>query len=326
MKQTTTTKATATDNKTAFAAMLETYATESKDTTTAAYADALTNLATAVAYSVLKKCIHTSYNPTLVSLRTDIAKAKSDASRQAYASDHAYKNTYNQDGDPVVKVDDPDCAKALADLAHAATIGDGYDLVHDAIAAILEETAKQAEREPEQPTDLERVYTVRRLNRKVWIKSAESVNGWETVETSPIREIYKAVRRAIDTSRAASTDPRNGYTYLEDLATDPESGEQTAIYRRLAKYADLGGYATDFNGATTFYTVDNDTVDRYDDMVAALNLTKKQAQILTLKQSGHGNKAIATYLGVTENSVKGAMNEIKRKARAAFPALTAAQA
>ena len=68
------------------------------------------------------------------------------------------------------------------------------------------------------------------------------------------------------------------------------------------------------------YSVERETVDRYDSMVASLNLTAKQAQILTLKQSGYGNKAIATYMGISENSVKGACTEIRRKAAARFPA------
>lgn len=309
--------AQATNSREAFASLLANYATESKDTTTTAYADALNNLATAVAYSVLKKCIHTGYNPALVSLRSHITKAKRDIANQAYATDHASHAAHNADGDPVSVVDDSDCVKALNELAHAATIGDGYDLVHDAIIAILEETAKQAEREPGQPIDLERVYTVRRLNRKVWIKSAESVNGWETVETSPIREIYKAVRRAIDTSRAASTDPRNGYTYLEDIATDPESGEQTAIYRRLPKYADLGGYATDFNGAMTAYTADENTANSMDELVEMLQLSKQQSVIFKYRLSGYGRKAIATMLGVHDTTVQKQMKRMQDKAIAA---------
>lgn len=295
-----------------FATLLATYASEHTDTTTETYATALTDLATAVAYSVLKKCINTSYNKALVQVRQELTRDRNAIANTTYCNEHATALTYNEDGDLTVKTLDKDLKKALTDLACTAW-GDGLDLVNTAIVAILEETEKQVARG--ETVDLEKPYTVRRLSKKVWIKSADSVNGWETVETTPIREIYKAVRRYINETAAMSTDPRNGYCYIEDLAKDPETGETTGIYRRLAKYADLGGYATDYNGATTFYTVDKETVDHYDDMVAKLNLTKKQATVLTLKQSGYGNKAIATYLGVTENSVKGAMNEIRRKAR-----------
>lgn len=313
MKNTNTTNTTATvDTRKAFSALLETYANESTDTTTATYAAALTDLATAVAYSVLKKCINTGYNETLVTVRSELTSARRTLESIDYCNEHAAALTYNDNGDLTEKTLDNDLKKALTKLA-SVTIGDGLDLVNTAIVAILDETKKQVARG--ESVDLERPYTVRRLKKKVWIKSADSVNGWETVETTPIREIYKAVRRYITQTSAMSTDPRNGYSYIQDMSYDSETGESETIYRRLTKYANLGGYACDYNGAMTFYTVDNETVDRYDSMVESLNLTKKQATVLSLKMGGYGNKAIATYLGCTENSIKGAFTEIRRKAK-----------
>lgn len=320
----TTTKTTKTNAKTTntkantpntFTTLLTTLATETDHPTTPdTYTKALTDLATAVAYSVLKKCIDVSQNKALIQVRQSIAKDRNALDRIAYANAHAYTTTYNADGERVQKVDDPDSAKALTALC-AECFGDGLDLVNDAVCAILTECKKQKDREPNAPTDLERPYTVRRLNRKVWIKTTDSVNGWETVETTPIQEIYKAVRRAIEQSRATQADPRNGYTYLADLATDPDSDTTTeTIYRRLPKYADLGGYATDFNGACTFYTTDPETVNDYDEIIERLNLTAKQAKILALRQSGHGYKAIATYLGVTQRAVAKTVKAIQVKA------------
>lgn len=307
-----------TNNKTAFLELLNTYSTAyaNKTTDPTVYSDTLTDLATAVAYSVLKKCIDTSSNPTLKAIRRDLARATHDLEGLKYANNNAFTLEYNDSGDLTRKTLDSDLARAFITLA-SDTIGDGLDLTNTAIVSILDETRKQIERDPDRPIDLERPYSVRRLKRKVWIKSTDSVNGWETISTTPISEIYKTVRRAIDSSRAAVTDPRNGYSYLEDLATDPESETETVIYRRLPKYANLGGYATDFNGANTLYNVDPSTVDEYDRIVELLHLTVKQSKILTLRMSGYGNKAIATYLGITENSVKGAMTEIRRKAKKA---------
>ena len=76
---------------------------------------------------------------------------------------------------------------------------------------------------------------MRKLKKKVWIKVSESVNGWETVETSPIREVYKAVRREVANNRSLNIDPSNGYLYLEDLAKDDKSNEEATVYRRLNK-------------------------------------------------------------------------------------------
>lgn len=318
MKKTNTTKTVATTNATenkqaTFSTLLETYASEhEKGTNTTAYTQALENLATAVAYSVLKKCIDTSYNETLVSIRHELTRDKKNIENTIYCSEHATKLAYNDNGDLTQVVIDNDCKKALSTLA-SATYGDGLDLVNDAIIAILEETKKQLARG--EKIDLEKVYTVRRLNKKVWIKSEDSVKGWETVETTPIREIYKSVRRAINSSRALATDPRNGYSYIEDLSVDSETGETSTFYRRLTKYANLGGYATDYNNACTFYTVDSETVQDTDELLNALSLTKRQARVLNLRQSGFGYKAIATYLGIRPDSVRDVLKAIQKKAK-----------
>lgn len=304
-----------TNNKTAFIGLLTAYSTAyaNKTADPDTFTDTLTDLATAVAYSVLKKCIDTSNNPTLKAIRRDLAKATHDLEGLKYANNNAFTLEYNDSGDLTRKTIDSDLARAFITLA-SDTIGDGLDLTNTAIVSILDETRKQIERDPDRPIDLERPYSVRRLKRKVWIKSTDSVNGWEAISTTPISEIYKSVRRAIDSSRAAATDPRNGYSYLEDLATDPESETETVIYRRMPKYADLGGYATDFNGAMTAYTVDPSTVNKYENLVETLNLTARQMQVLKLRISGYGYKAIATYLAIRPDSVRDCVKAIQSKA------------
>lgn len=278
-----------------------------------AYTKALTDLATSVAYAVLKKCIDVSQNKALVQIRQSIAKDTRALEQIEYASNNAYETTYTADGESTQTVKDKDCKQALEKLC-AECFGDGLDLVNDAIVAILHETTKQIEREPEQPINLERPYTVRRLRRKVWIKTADSVNGWETVETTPIQEVYKAVRRSINNSRAMQADPRNGYSYIEDYATDSESGTEERIYNRLPKYADLGGYATDFNGACTFYTVDGQTVLDIDKLVGDMNLSARQAKVLQLRLCGYGHRAIGTYLGIDHSNVVRVCRQIQVKA------------
>lgn len=311
MKTTKTNAKTNTPNT--FTALLTTLATETDHPTTPdAYTKALTDLATAVAYSVLKKCIDVSQNKALIQVRQSIAHDRNTLDRIAYANEHAYTTAYNADGERVQKVNDPDSAKALTALC-AECFGDGLDLVNDAVVTILTECKKQRDREPNAPTDLERPYTVRRLNRKVWIKTADSVNGWETVETTPIQEVYKAVRRSVENNASIKIN-RNGYTYLDEIATDPETDTDTVIYRRFGKYADIGGYATDANGKETFYTADPETVKDIDKLIVSLNLTAKQAAVLSLRQQGHGNKAIATYLGVSHQAIDKTLKQIQVKA------------
>lgn len=287
----------------------ETALAQGKDTT-----QALTALATAVAYSVLNKCIdpqrkaaaqrdtasNTGFNPTMVALKRGIAADLATLDNTRRTANAATATTYNADGDLLTVTADKDAAAALVDLM-ATTLSDGIDLVQTAALAILEQAAEHANG----GEWLDVPHTVRRLSRRVYIRSDESA-AYRDDETTPIREVYRAVRQAVQNSRAVQTDPRNGYSYTEDMTAD---GLDT-IYYRMGKYTDLGGY--DCNGN---YTTDRQNMADYETLVARLDLTDRQAQILRLRMQGHGNKAIASYLGVTYQAVQNTLAKVQRKAQ-----------
>lgn len=318
-----TAKTTTTETRN-FTDLLRQYEKEyNNDKTSVAFSNVLDELATAVAYSVIKKCLdpqqkgrkdgqvsNSGCNTQLDEVKRSIYRDKNTLKNIDYSCKEAYITTYNEGGDRVTKTKDSDYRHAYNKLTQQ-TLGDGLDLVHVAMVALLDESEK-ADRTKE--NYLENTYEVRRLKKKVWIKSADSVNGWETVETSPIKEVYKAVRREVSNSRSLNIDPSNGYLYLEDLATDEESNEETTIYRRLNKFSDLAGNVTDYNGAVTFETVDSASVDKYENMVDALELTARQAKVLELRMGGYGCVAIGTYLGVKEESVMSVLKTIQKKA------------
>lgn len=318
-----TAKTTATETRN-FTDLLRQYEKEyNNDRTSVAFSNVLDELATAVAYSVIKKCLdpqrkgrkdgqvsNSGCNTQLDEVKRSIYRDKNTLANIDYSCKQAFATVYNEDGDRQTKTRDSDYRYAYNKLSQQ-TIGDGLDLVHVAMIALLDESEK-ADRTRE--NFLENTYEVRRLKKKVWIKSADSVNGWETVETSPIREVYKAVRREVANSRSLNIDPSNGYLYLEDLATDEESNEEATIYRRLNKFSDLAGNVTDYNGAVTFETVDSASVDKYENMIDALELTARQAKVLELRMGGYGCVAIGTYLGVREESVMSVLKTIQKKA------------
>lgn len=318
-----TAKTTTTETRN-FTDLLRQYEKEyNNDITSVAFPNVLDELATAVAYSVIKKCLdpqrkgrkdgqvsNSGCNTQLDEVKRSIYRDKNTLANIDYSCKQAFTTAYNEDGDRQTKTKDSDYRYAYNKLSQQ-TLGDGLDLVHVAMVALLDESEK-ADRTRE--NFLENTYEVRRLKKKVWIKSADSVNGWETVETSPIREVYKAVRREVANSRSLNIDPSNGYLYLEDLATDEESNEETTIYRRLNKFSDLAGNVTDYNGAVTFETVDSASVDKYENMIDALELTARQAKILELRMGGYGCVAIGTYLGVKEESVMSVLKTIQKKA------------
>lgn len=291
-----------------------------KDSNSEKFTAVATDLATAVAFSVLRKCLDpqaksgkpsdSGCNPQLDEVKRSIYRDTNTLKNIDYSCKKAFVTVYNEDGDRQTKTADKDYRYAYNKLTQQ-TLGDGLDLVNTAIVSLLDECTKV---DTTAENFLETVYTVRRLKKKVWIKVEDSVNGWETVETSPIREVYKAVRREVANNRSLNIDPSNGYMYLEDLARDEESNEETVIYRRLNKYSDLAGNVTDFNGAVKFETVDGASVTDYDTMVEKLELTTRQAQILQLRMSGYGYIAIATYLGVNEKSVRDVLKTVQKKA------------
>lgn len=318
-----TAKTTTTETRN-FTDLLRQYEKEyNNDKTSVAFSNVLDELATAVAYSVIKKCLdpqrkgrkdgevsNSGCNTQLDEVKRSIYRDKNTLANIDYSCKQAFVTVYNEDGDRQTKTKDSDYRYAYNKLSQQ-TLGDGLDLVHVAMVALLDESEK-ADRTKE--NYLENTYGVRRLKKKVWIKSEDSVNGWETVETSPIKEVYKAVRREVANNRSLNIDPSNGYLYLEDLATDEESNEETTIYRRLNKFSDLAGNVTDFNGAVKFETVDANSVIDYDTMVEELELTARQTKILELRMGGYGYVAIATYLGVNEKSVRDVLKTVQKKA------------
>lgn len=289
----------------------ETALAQGKDTT-----QELTALATAVAYSVINKCIdpqrktaaqrdtasNNGYNPAMVALKRGIAADLATLDSTRRNADAATATTYNTDGDLVTVTADKEAAAALAMLIDE-TLSDGIDLVQTAALAILEQAAEHATA----PAWLDTPYTIHRLSRRVYIRSDESA-AYKDDETTPIQEVYRAVRQAVQDSRAVQTDPRNGYSYIADMTAD---GLDT-IYYRMGKYTDLGGY--DCNGN---YTTDRQNMADYETLVARLDLTDRQAQILRLRMQGNGYKAIASYLGVTQRAVAKTVGQIQVKATAA---------
>jgi hypothetical protein len=321
-------KKTTTTTNNAFSDLLRTYenATRHRNEnaeTEKAYTTALQDLATACTFSVLKKLCNvggtvteqtkstTDTAKTIRQLRQSLAKDLHDLNRLAYASANATAQEYNADGDLITVIKDKDLHKALTDLC-AECFGDGLDLMHTAVATILTETAKA--------TDLtanfmEIPYNVRRLKRKVYIQSVDSLGGYETVQTTAIQEVYKAIRREIESNRTMQV-ASNKYTYLESIATDTESDTETEVFRRLTRYSGLAYEQTDISGKVTAITADSETVRTTDELIAQMNLTTKQAKVLQLRQSGYGYKAIATYLGVTQRAVAKTVQAIQTKALA----------
>ena len=160
--------------------------------------------------------------------------------------------------------------------------------------------------------------TIRR--RRECIACGKRFTTYETVETTPITEIYRAVRRSIANNRSIQTASFK-YVYIEDLSTD-EDGETTdTFYHRIDKYSSLATepcYDINDNISRPFAPIASDietmkTVDQY---ITDMNLTTRQATILKYRMRGYGYQAIATYLGVSKQAIAKTVYQIQAKAKA----------
>lgn len=285
-------------------------------------------LGKACAFSVLAKCIdpqrktantdentkvsNNGLNPALLDARRGIAADFAALDKATALGNRATRLAFNSNGDLVREVLDKDAEKAWDDIC-GEVLTDGLDLVQTAVVAILEQAAEHGEG----AEWLDRPYTTRRLSRRVLV-NATAAPTYREEETTPIQEVYRAVRRAVADSRAAQTDPRNGYTYIEDLTED---GLET-VYRRLGKWADLGGYETDANSRPEDYdrdacrrggnyTADAQTVADFDALVVALKMTDKQTRVVKMRMQGYSLADIADALGVSRGNITNTVGRLR---------------
>ena len=282
----------------------------------------LNALSTAVCYSVLKKCIdpqrkkaleqgkpsNSGCNQTLVNLWREISVANRYAKQLLYCTRNAEKFEFNANGETVSIVIDKDVADKLNKLIDER-MNDSNDLLQECMLSILLEINKQ--KCNKQSVDLERPYNIKVLSKRIYL-NLEDTPEYRCKETTPIQEVFKAVRRVLVNNRSLCIDSSCKYSYIQEFATD-DNGFLDTVYYRCGKYADIGGYAKDFNGAETLYTVENEQVYTMEKMVKSLNLTARQAQILKLRLEGLSVHAIADRMNITQQGVQKHMKLIQDK-------------
>lgn len=278
--------------------------------------DALQRLATAISYSVLKKLVSVSYSDRLVSLRRDMARAIALLDSTAYSTNESTTIAYTRDGDVTTITLDSDL-RHDSDTLLRETLGDGYDIVQTAILSLLEETAKFNRERRACVWDcdgwLSRPYEARKLRKSVYLMDDGDAPQWDTYTVTPIQVVYRAVRKYIQESGAIRDE--STYSYLEDIATDEETGISETIYIRTGHYTDMGGYVRDYSGAETVYTVDAETAHDIQDIIARLGLTRRQTQILRLRLTGAGYGEIARKLGVSRDAIRRQLRLVQEHAR-----------
>ena len=317
----TLSKITTTANSAAFEQLLKNYEiaynnrNKNNPKSEAEFANALTELATACTYSVLKKlcnaggAVKEDSNKTTDSakvprqLRSTLARDINSLKQLKYCLNNGTAQLIDKNGNTVIKIINKDLYNGGNKLA-GQTLDDGLDLLHTAIIAILDETKKHN-------SDLTTEYTKHQLNKKVWIKLEDSKNGWTDITTTSIQEVYKAIRREVSNNRSIQI-ASHKYAYIDDIVSD-NNGNTEKIYRRLNRHAALDEVYNS-NGAITSITADNKTVFDIDMVMNKLELSKRESQILQLRLAGYGYKAIGTYLGIRTENVKLTLRRVQAKA------------
>ena len=300
------------------------------------YSDTLQELSTAIAYSVLRKVIdpqryntrsdnvsNSGFNSQLVNMKNVLYRDIQSIKNVNVLEPLCIGHTLNDNGDDVTIITDKSLYEGYNKLV-SHVLSDGMDLVQVASLAILEQCSSEFVNDSE-PGFIAKPYYITRLKKKIVIKKEDSKNGYETIATTPIQEVYRKVRKYIQDNKSLQIDPRNVYTYID--LNDDDSDSENRIYKRLDKYADLGGVSISSGYNTVentvinhvdsthggLYTADSATVDTIEKLIDKLELTSRQAQVLKLRLRGYGLKAIGTYLGVSHQAIAKTLKQVQTK-------------
>lgn len=257
-------------------------------------------LAIAAARGTLRKLIDKTGEPMFYRLKAELEHDLRLYADTNTLNEKATAYRYNDNGERVQYIADANANRALKALEKQST-GEGYDLVQVAYIALLEQ-AKQHSAKGEGWLDIP--FARRVLDKRVIIRQADSA-AYKEIETTPIKEVYKAVRQAIDKSASVQAASLK-YTYIEELTE--QEGEKA--YKRLPKYMDAG--AEDKDGV---YTADAQTAEDMFTIIEKLNLSARQTEIIKLRLKGYGQRAIASYLGVSVRCIQIQLQRVQEKAK-----------
>lgn len=288
--------------------LITAYETASRNRKTAPqeYDETLQALATACTYSVVKKIIEKSSNPVIIQLRRNIAHNIDLLRRQTYAMNNSTETAYDANGERYTKIIDKELHKA-SDIIIGECLLDGCDLVQTASLAIIEATKKAMETGKGNDSFLTDKYITEKPNKRVRIQDTEKPVLVEC-ETSAIVEIFKAIRAEISNTSAVQVASQK-YLYLSENIESEIDGKTYETYLRLPKYS---GIVTE--NESGIITADGTDFEIIAEKLTLLNLTPKQLEVVKLRLSGYGYKAIGTYFGISHNAVIATLKQVQKKA------------
>ena len=282
------------------------------------YGNELMALSTAIAYSVLNKLLdpnrttagtprkdgtmrdvsNNGNNSALLDVKRGLSADRRTLSETEYTIENSTKLAYNPDEDKWEEVTDDKSTAGYVHKIMSATLSDGSDILNETAMIIL----SLAQEHATEVNWMTKKYVVRGLDKRVYIRLSDSM-AYRDEETTPLKEVHRHVCAYIRSTQSAKID-MGKYLYID--GEDPETLER--IYYRLKKYEDVGT-ETEYG-----YSANEQTVIDTANLLEKLNLTARQAEIISLRVKGYGSKAIATYLRVSESNIKTQVRRIRERA------------
>ena len=181
---------------------------------------------------------------------------------------------------------------------------DGFEVLQEARAAILEETKRSIEMRG--TVDLSTEFTVHEVNHRAYTRKENFCKAFVDRETDGVDNAYLSVSRSITDGRASYENPNHPTILIPFGISDPESGEDAGeVYLRRKV-----NMSTREDGATEVLTPENEAdADTVFDLMDRAGFTAQQRKIIEMRFAGYGRKAIATAMNAKLGTVN---NQLKR--------------
>ena len=253
-------------------------------------------------------------SPAIAYLRRGVQADVALLDRTARAAEAATAISWTRDGRAVTETVDKAAAQALTDCM-GETLTDGMDLVQAAALALVEWARWMEERGALVAGYLDSIVTARKPSRRV-VYDPHDVPEMVEYDTSPVREVFRAVRREVEAARAPRDEGAFGYTYTP---LDVEGAD--GILFRSVRYAGLAGECSHGThsaaGLPPVATGSEWETKHMFELIDGMDLTHRQRDLLELRLAGASTQQIADRRGVTRQAVEHSLGRIRARALAA---------
>lgn len=197
-------------------------------------------------------------------------------------------------------------------------MGDGIEIVNQAYIAIMENIHDMYTRCGmfNFTTRYEKEYVNKRVKK---VDEFDSATEYEKREKSFFGHVFSSVRAYIaGRFNSIKYNPRNGYTYIE-YESENSDGEKNVFYLRSEKFADLGGNTCHWNGHDFETTVTKSATEyateyaKKRELIDALNMTKRETEIVLDVARGLSNSQIAKKYHISKPTVSATKARIRKR-------------